>query len=156
MPEKNSKKTGAGRFRPGESGNPRGRPPGSRNRATLLAQNLLDGDAEGIVDKLIKRAKSGHPAALKLCIERLVPRRRDGAVEFALPAIRKAEDLAEAMAAVIEAAAAGLLTLDEAHAFSSLLERQRRMIETAELQLRLEVVEKALKDDDKPKGRYGL
>ncbi len=32
-----------GGFKPGKSGNPSGRPPGSRSKATLIAQSLLDG-----------------------------------------------------------------------------------------------------------------
>ena len=32
-----------GRFLPGSSGNPNGRPRGSRNRASLLVETLLDG-----------------------------------------------------------------------------------------------------------------
>jgi len=33
-------------FKPGQSGNPQGRPSGSRHKATLAAQALLDGEAE--------------------------------------------------------------------------------------------------------------
>src|SRR5689334_5534051 len=68
----------SGRFRPGVSGNPAGRPRGSRNRATLIAQDLLDSDSEDLVKTAIKRAKKGDPVALRLCIERLMPPRRSG------------------------------------------------------------------------------
>jgi hypothetical protein len=130
----------AGRFAAGHSGNPSGRPKGSRNRATLLAQELLDGDGETIVRKAIELAKSGEPMALRLCIERILPRRAN-VVELILPEIRKANDVADACAAVIEAAGAGRLTLAEAKEFMQLLEVQRRAIETQDLAVRIEVLE---------------
>ncbi|MGA8155825.1 MAG: DUF5681 domain-containing protein, partial [Rhodoplanes sp.] len=46
-------------FRPGTSGNPRGRPKGARNRATVTAETLLDGEAEAISRKLIDKALEG-------------------------------------------------------------------------------------------------
>lgn len=130
-------------FPPGTSGNPAGRPRGSRNRSTVIAQSLLDGDAEALVARAIALAKEGDGIALRLCIERLVPRKRNGSsvVEIDLPSVRKAEDLAEAAAAVIDAAAHGELSMDEARAWMALLEQQRSIIETAELAVRLEVLE---------------
>ena len=38
-----------GRFQKGQSGNPQGKPKGARNATTILAQNLLDGEAEALV-----------------------------------------------------------------------------------------------------------
>jgi hypothetical protein len=52
-----------GRFRPGVSGNPRGRPTGSRNQATLAAAALLDGEAEAITRKAIELTLAGDPVA---------------------------------------------------------------------------------------------
>lgn len=53
-----------------------GRPPGRKNKATMLAQELLDGEAEKITRKCISEAKKGNPVALKLCMERLIPPRK--------------------------------------------------------------------------------
>jgi hypothetical protein len=130
----------AGQFAPGSSGNPAGRPPGSRNRATLLAQELLDGEGESIVRKAIEQAKTGEPVSLRLCIERILPRRAN-VVELALPLIRQAEDVADGCAAVIEAAGAGRITLQEAKEFMQLLEGQRRAIETHDLAVRIQLLE---------------
>jgi hypothetical protein len=132
-----------GRFRKGQSGNPAGRPRGSRNRVTQLCADLLGGDAEAIMGKLIKLAKSGKPYALRLAVERLIPARgaRDRAVAFELPGVAVAADLATAAAAVIGHAASGDITLSEAREFMALLEAQRKVMETTDLVVRLEALE---------------
>jgi hypothetical protein len=80
-------------FEPGQSGNPKGRPKGSRNKATVLAERLLDGEAEGFVRKVIEKALAGDSAALRLCLDRVVPLRRGRLVTFALPKIESAKDV---------------------------------------------------------------
>lgn len=133
----------AGRFEPGRSGNPSGRPKGSRNRATKLCEDLLGEDAEEVMQACIRRAKAGDGVALRLCIERLVPIRaaRDRAVELPAFDVGKVGDLAAAAAAVIARAAAGEITLSEAREFMTLLDVQRRIMETADLAVRLEALE---------------
>ena len=174
MPEKNRKKTGdrpapaaaiadsrvarnegaaaplegerdRGRFRKGQSGNPRGRPPGAANRVTRVCADLLAEGAEELVGKVIEMAKSGDRLMLKLCIDRLYPARgaRDRAVEFPVPAVLQAGDLATAAGAVIDQAAAGTITLSEAIEFMRLIEMRRKAIETAELAVRIEALETA-------------
>jgi len=58
-------------FEPGQSGNPKGRPKGSRNQATMIAEALLDGEAEAITRRLVDKALEGDTAALRLCFDRL-------------------------------------------------------------------------------------
>lgn len=127
----------------GQSGNPAGRPKGSRNRVSARCAELLGDASDAIIEKLIKEAKKGEPVALRLAVERLVPIRaaRDRAVEFDLPAVGRAADLAEAAAVVIACAADGHMTLSEAKEFMALIEGQRKMIETTDLVLRLEALE---------------
>ena len=96
---------------PGQSGNPAGRAPGSRNRATALAQALLDGELEALVRKAIGAALDGEPMALKLCIERILAPRRQERPSFALPPLATTEDAAKALAAIV---AAGELAPTEA------------------------------------------
>ena len=78
-------------FEPGKSGNPNG----ARNRTTALAEGLLDGEAEAITRKLIDKALEGDNAALRLCLERLLPPKRGRTVSFELP--DKIETAAEAL-----------------------------------------------------------
>jgi Family of unknown function (DUF5681) len=75
------------RFQPGQSGNPAGKPKGTRNRATMLAEQLLDGEAETMVRTAIQWAKKGNMAALRLCLDRILPVRHDRPVRFALPMV---------------------------------------------------------------------
>jgi hypothetical protein len=58
-------------FEKGQSGNPAGRPRGSRNRAAILFENLLEGDSEAIARKAIELAKEGDIAAIRICLDRL-------------------------------------------------------------------------------------
>src|SRR3954463_8690723 len=102
QPAKSGGKQG-GRFPPGQSGNPLGRPAGSRNKATLLLADLIDGEGEDIVRALVTAAKSGAGAAGRALLDRLVPPRKARPVVFALPALHPAADAAKAMAALTAA-----------------------------------------------------
>src|SRR5262245_12919809 len=103
-------------FPKGRSGNPAGRRLGSRNKATRAARMLLAGEAEALTRKAVELALTGDPTALRLCLERILP--RDRAVEFALPPIRSAADVAGAMGAVTAALASGIITPGEAEAIA--------------------------------------
>jgi hypothetical protein len=132
-----------GRFARGTSGNPAGRPRGSRNRTSALCADLLSASSAEIFGKVIALAKKGDGVALKLCVDRLLPIRaaRDRAVELVLPAAESAADLVRAAAVVIDRAAVGEITLSEAKEFMALLDQQRRSIETSDLAVRIEALE---------------
>ena len=88
MVGENSARKQRGRpFQPGQSGNPAGKPKGARNRATLAAEALLDGEATALTRKAIELALAGDSTALRLCLERLLPARKERLIEFSLPAI---------------------------------------------------------------------
>ena len=101
-------------FQKGQSGNPAGRPRGSRNKTTVLMQDLLEGEAEAIARKAIEMAKDGDMAAIRVCMDRLASIRRKDPVAFELPPVDKARDTVAAVAAVVSAVAAGDLTTSEA------------------------------------------
>ena len=71
-------------FEKGRSANPGGRRRGSRNRATLAAAVLLDGEAEALTRKAVELALAGDPVALRLCIERILPPCRERPVRLPL------------------------------------------------------------------------
>src|ERR1700686_1711879 len=103
-----------GRFARGRSGNPAGRPRGCRYHVNRAARLLLAGEGEALTRKVVELALAGDPAAVRLCLERIVGPYRERAVEFTMPPIRNATDLAGAMAAVADAAAQGAITPREA------------------------------------------
>ena len=113
MAEKTGEKQRGG-FKPGQSGNPAGRPRGARNRVTCAIESLLEGEAEALTRKAIERALEGDAAALRLCLDRLAPPRRDRPTPFDLPTVREAADCRDAFAAIIAATAEGELTPSEA------------------------------------------
>src|SRR6516225_5231757 len=102
-----SKQANPGHFRSGQSGNPAGRPKGARNRSTIAAESLLEGEAEALTRKAIQLALAGDVTALRLCIERLVPPRKDRPISLELPPITSAADASNAVAAVLGAVADG-------------------------------------------------
>jgi len=112
--------TNPGQFKPGQSGNPKGRPLGSKHKATLAAQALLDGAVEGLTRKCILLALEGNPIALRLCLERLVPPRKERALEIKLPAMKVLRDAGKLSAAIIQAVARGELTPSEGEALGRL------------------------------------
>jgi hypothetical protein len=107
--EKTGRKQKPHLFKPGQSGNPMGRPRGARNATTRAVEVLLDGEGETLTRKAIELAKAGDMQALKLCMARIVPPRRDRPVTFTLFKVEGPADAANAMAAILEAAAAGEL-----------------------------------------------
>jgi hypothetical protein len=101
-------------FQPGQSGNPAGRPPGSRNKATMMAEQLIDSEAQALARAAVDLAKDGDVIALRLCMDRLLAPRRQRTVEFALPPLKTAADAVSALSAIAAAVGAGELTAGEA------------------------------------------
>jgi hypothetical protein len=132
-------------FEPGNSGNPHGRPKGSRNKTTMVIEALFDGEAAAITRKAIEKAMEGDMAALRLCVERLLPARRDRPVVFELPKIATAADALEASSAVLAACAEGILSPREASEVMALVATHTRTLELTEIEVRLTALEKAKK-----------
>jgi hypothetical protein len=118
-------------------------PKGTRHRATMLAEKLMEDDAENIVRAVVSAAKAGDPTAMRLCIERLVPVRKGRPVTFDLPPVKTAADIAGAVGELARAMAAGELTTDEASAAASVIEMHRRAIETSDIEEWLRRIEEA-------------
>ena len=133
----------ATRGKPFEPGNKlgRGRPKGSRNKTTLMAQKLLDSFAEPLVKKCLHLALQGDSKAMQLCMNRLIPVRRDLPVKIGKLPTRSADDVSNASQKVTQKVAAGQITPAEGRAMAELLESRRRTIETQEFSERLRTLE---------------
>ena len=136
-PGKNAPKT---RGRPFERGNP-GRPKGARHKTTILAEKLMQDDAEDIVKKVVEAAKGGDLTAARLVLDRIAPARRDGPVRFELPKIETAAQASKAMGAILEAVAAGDITPGEAGEVGKIVEGFVKTLEANEFEARLRALE---------------
>ena len=131
-----------GQFQKGVSGNPQGRPRGARNRATMLAEQLLEGEAERLVREAIDRAMDGDVLAMRLCLERILPVLRGRRIQLDLSSDDTAPEqaaraIAGAVSATARAMAEGEITPEEAMTVAGIFELQRRAVETADLERRL-------------------
>jgi hypothetical protein len=133
--------TATTRGRPFEKGNA-GRPKGARHKITRAVEALLDGEAEALTNKAIELAKEGNLIALRICLDRIAPPRKDRHIEFALPKMEKANDAASAGAAIVEAAANGELTPSEAGDLIRMVESYARTLQVCDFEARLERLEK--------------
>ena len=114
---------------------------GCRNKASLAAEALLDGEADMLTRRAVELAIEGDPVALKLCLERILAPRRERVVRFALPPIDSAADIARAMGAIAAAVADGALTPGEAGALAQIVDTFVRAIETSDFDRRLQMLE---------------
>jgi hypothetical protein len=128
-------------FQPGQSGNPAGRPRGSRNKKTIALEALLDDESEALLTKLIGRAKMGDELALRLCVERMMAPRRERPVPVQLPRIESDADARRAAADVMEALAAGEITPKEAEHLLRTIAGAGVIIQSSELVGRLKSME---------------
>ena len=129
-------------WKKGQSGNPAGKKPGTRHKATMLAERLLDGQAEELIQQCVQKALDGDSTAMRLCIERLVPPRKDRPVSLDLPQMKCVEDTIKAMAVISSGVADGELTPSEGQVLSGMVENYRKAIETTELEERISNLEK--------------
>lgn len=136
------------RGRPFQAGNRmgRGRPKGSRNKTIKAMQELLDQHAESIMRKCIIQAIQGERVAMRLCVERLFPARRDALVQIPLRGSKTLAEVDASFEALLRALVHGEVTPSEAETISNILENRRRVIETAELEERLRRLEQGVED----------
>ncbi|MBL0407882.1 hypothetical protein JKG68_28685 [Microvirga aerilata] len=128
------------RGRPFQQGNP-GRPRGSRNKATMALEALLDGEAEAIARKAVEMALMGDTTAMRLCMDRILPPRKERPVMFAMPKLEKVGDAVKATAALADAVANGNITPGEAGELSKLVDGFTKAVELHEIQQRLDKLE---------------
>jgi hypothetical protein len=107
----------------------------------MLAERLLDGEVEAMVRMVIEKAKQGDMVALRLCLDRILPPRRDRPVHFSIPALNSADDASKVMGAITTAVASGELTPAEAAELSRVIEAYVKALETSEIERRLKILE---------------
>jgi hypothetical protein len=132
-------------FQKGRSGNPAGKPKGALNKTTVIAQALLEGEAEALVRKVVQMALEGDPACLRICLERLVPVKKDAPIRIDIPEIAAIADIPKLLAAITARLREGGITPSETVTLIDLAEAFRKSLEVVELESRLSVLEQNYK-----------
>jgi hypothetical protein len=133
-------------FQPGKSGNPAGKPRGTKSRNTQLVERLVTGnpaDVKAIIDVTVREAKAGEPWAAQEILKRIWPVPRGRLLKFPLPPLETVSDVSAAIGAVTQACANGLLTVDEASALADILERHAAILKADAIERRLRALEDA-------------
>jgi Family of unknown function (DUF5681) len=125
-------------FQPGNSGKPKG----TRHKVTRAVEALLEGEAEGLTRKAIEKALEGDMTAIRLCLDRICPVRRDPPIAFDLPSLGSASDAVAAMSAVTAGVAEGEITPSEAGELSKLVDVYARTLLASDLEARVAKLEK--------------
>jgi hypothetical protein len=138
------------RGRPFKPGNP-GRPLGSKNRVTQTLEQLAEGQAEQLFEKVRELAQAGDVACLRMMLDRIWPPRKAQPVNVTLPPINSSQDALAAIAAICTALREGGLTPDEITALSSVVGRSIQVIELQDLERRVAALEEAREKRDEQK-----
>lgn len=126
-----------GKFAPGNPGKPKG----TRHKVTRAVEELLGEQTEALTQKAVDLALEGDTSALRLCMERIAPPRKDSTISFALPPMKTAMDSVKGAQAILEAVSEGSITPLEGAAVMGLVEQYRRTLETSEIEQRIAVLE---------------
>lgn len=127
------------KFQPGSSGNPRGRARGSRNKATLLREQL-DRRGKSLLVKLIALAESGDVDALKFLIGRLLPPAKEFPIQ--LEAVGSLLDRGES---VLRATLDGRITPEQCASLLASLKAQADLAAHTDLENRIAKLEGRIK-----------
>ena len=126
------------KFKPGESGNPDGRPVGSKDKRTQYRE-LFEPHADALIQKAIDLALDGDTTCLKMCIDRLVSPFRAKNATVILDDIEGT--LTEKGEKIINAMGKGELSPSDASSMLSALAAQARIIEIIDLEERISKLE---------------
>jgi hypothetical protein len=107
-------------------------------------QQLLDGEANALTSKVVELALDGNTTALRLCLDRLLARRRDRAAPLRLPPVEDVGSLAGAMAAIMGATGKGEISSTEAGGWARLVDIFLKAPDAHDFEQRLDALEKRL------------
>jgi len=134
-----------GRWKAGESGNPKGRTPGTGEVGKLRASIALH--LPDIIAQLVTKAKEGDAQAARLLLERVLPPMKpiEQAVALSLPT---GEGMTAQGVAIVQAVAAGILAPGQGAALLTGLGALARIKEIDELERRITQLEGAKHGND--------
>jgi hypothetical protein len=123
-PNADPKTSTSGKWQKGQSGNPAGRPRGSRNKVSLLREYLLENEEEQLVNKVIADALEGEPHAMALCLDRLMPRCKERSIEVEAGPIENYQQVCAATSKIFDAICSGQILPSEGEKLVNILKFQ--------------------------------
>jgi Family of unknown function (DUF5681) len=141
MPENADEMQESGKFRKGQSGNPKGKTKGTKNKTTLIAEALLKDEVENICRCLIQEALTGNIQAIKMVLDRVFPFRREYPITIKLPKIQNSSDVLQAIGLITTAVGNGEISPSEGEALSRIIDVHVKAIEAHDYEKRLEKLE---------------
>lgn len=137
-----------GRFKKGQSGNPAGRPKGVQDRRTIY-RDFLHAKAPELMQKCVDLAMEGDTHALRICLDRIMPRQRDDYVNIELPPdITTIDSLKQVCADILRKIASCTMTPLEAQTTADVVKTYRDTILLQDLEHRVNNIEKSQKIED--------
>jgi hypothetical protein len=129
-------------FRPGQCGNPNGRPKGSGDKR-LKVRKLLEEHSEEMVNIVIDMARERDPAALKIIFERISPKPRSDRANlgFDIEKIKDNKDLMAVIEKLMISAISGDLPDDQGKTIASLTKTMSELHKLGELEERIKILE---------------
>ncbi|MEA3299137.1 MAG: DUF5681 domain-containing protein [Pseudomonadota bacterium] len=128
------------RFKPGQSGNPKGKPVGAKSRYTEMREALAD-DLPALVERTKAAALEGDMTAMRLLLERTLPPVKAGAAAILLPELEDAATLTDKARAVVSAIGRGDIPPDIGANLMQSLGGLAKLVEVDELTRRVEALE---------------
>lgn len=145
----NAGRNQAGRFVPGQSGNPKGKSKGTLHKATRAALAMMEGQIEALTQTVINAALAGDMTATKLVFDKLIPQAKEAPLDegaVVLPTL-SGESVPDAVAVVVQAVAEGSLLPGQGQQIVAMLDGYRKSVELAEIEARLTALEQAAGGD---------
>ena len=128
------------KWQPGQSGNPKGKPPGTLGAAGKL-RSAIAAKLPAIIDKLTEQALGGDAASAKLLLDRALPLLRPVDSPAKLPPAEGPTEIAATARAVLSALAQGTATPTEAGTLANALAALTRVEAATELERRIAALE---------------
>jgi hypothetical protein len=122
-----------------------GRPVGSRNAATLAMAKFFDGESDRLSRKAVEMALEGDTTAMKLCLERILPPRKDRPTVLDVPELKTIDDAPKIMMNIVNEMSCGNVTVNEALGAAGVIKEWRQSYEANVLENRLAEIEKTMK-----------
>lgn len=124
-------------FKPGVSGNPKGRPKGTGGSGNAL----LERNRRKLLRQVIDRALAGDMRALEICADRLFPKVKPVSAPVEVPNSGSGS-LADQSRSIVEAVFMGLIGPDEGVTILRAMAEHMHMIEIGELEQRIQELER--------------